>query len=407
MSLPTLNERAQLLLKALIERYISEGVPVGSHTLSQTAPWKISPATIRNIMADLEALGLIRSPHTSAGRVPTIQGYRLFINQLLTIRGLDEAQTALLSHSLHQASTSRQQLIATASQLLSHLSRFAGLVSLPRHAHARLTQIEFIPLSGRRVLAILVMDDGEVQNRILPVQRDYSGDELRQYAALLSERWAGQEASQVREALLAEMDKLRSDMNALLREAILLAGQALDAPPTGPDLIISGQSNLVGLEEMGSQRMKQLFEAFETKRDILHLLDQCERAQGVQIFLGGESGYAPLQDCSLVIAPYHEQGEVVGYLGVIGPTRMPYDQMIPLVDITAHLLSAAMSPSFGNEGSPTSPSRTNPLHQETPRDSGPSTQPGNARDRAKPGTTGAAGGRLHPRPARRRPQQGR
>lgn len=351
MSLPPLSERAQLLLKALIERYISEGVPVGSRTLSQSTPLSLSPATIRNVMADLEDLGLIQAPHTSAGRVPTIRGYRLFINQLLTVRPLDEEQIERLHSELKQASGSRQHLIETASQLLSQLTRYAGLVTLPRREHAKLRQIEFIPLSGRRVLAILVLDDGEVQNRVLPVGRDYSSSELRKYSTWLSEHLAGQEAGRVRETLLAELEKVRHDLNSLMREAIELTEQALDAATPAPDLVISGQSNLVGLEEMGSvARMKRLFEAFETKRDILHLLDQFERAEGVQIFIGGESGYDPFEGCSLITAPYFEQGRIVGYLGVIGPTRMPYDQVIPLVDITARLLGAAMSPSLENEG---------------------------------------------------------
>lgn len=351
MSLPPLNERALKLLKALVEHYINEGVPVGSRTLSQTTPFSLSPATIRNVMADLEAMGLIHAPHTSAGRVPTIQGYRLFINQLLTIRSLDESQVDLLSSELRQASSSRQQLIETASQMLSQLTRFAGLVTLPRREHARLSQIEFIPLSGRRVLAILVMDDGEVQNRVLPVRREYSSSELRKYSALLSEQLAGQEAARVREALLTEMEKVRSDLNTLMLEAIQLTKKALEAVTPEPDLVISGQANLVGLEDMGDlARMKRLFEAFETKRDILHLLDQSERAEGVQIFIGGESGYDPLEGCSLIAAPYHEQGRVVGYLGVIGPTRMPYDRVIPLVDVTARLLGAALNHSLEDEG---------------------------------------------------------
>ncbi|MEF3192855.1 MAG: heat-inducible transcriptional repressor HrcA [Halothiobacillaceae bacterium] len=350
MSLPSLNERALQLLKALIERYISEGVPVGSRTLSQTTPLSLSPATIRNVMADLEAMGLIQSPHTSAGRVPTIQGYRLFVNQLLTVQRLDEGQVELLSHELRQASGSHQQLIETASQMLSHLTHYAGLVTVPRREHARLTHIEFLPLSGRRVLAILVTDDGEVQNRVLTATRVYSHNELRQFGTQLSERLAGQDASRVRETLLAEMDKVRSDLNALMREIILLTEQALNAAASGPDLVISGQSNLVGMEEMNNlASIKRLFEAFETKRDILHLLDQCERTDGVQIFIGGESEYVPLEDFSLITAPYRENGHVVGYLGVIGPTRMPYDQVIPLVDITARLLGAAMSSGLETE----------------------------------------------------------
>ncbi|MEW6446360.1 MAG: heat-inducible transcriptional repressor HrcA [Pseudomonadota bacterium] len=345
MSLPTLNERAQHLLKALVERYISEGIPVGSRTLSQATPFSLSPATIRNVMADLEELGLIHSPHTSAGRVPTIQGYRLFINQLLTMRDLDSAQVDIISGELRQASGSRQHLIETASQMLSHLTRYAGLVTLPRREHARLRQIEFIPLSSNRVLAILVMDDGEVQNRVLPVSRAYTQGELREFGALLSERLAGQEASRVRDTLLAEMDKVRSDLNALMREAILLTEQAMGESTPGPSLVVSGQSNLVGLGDITNlERMRRLFEAFETKRDILHLLDQSQRADGVEIFIGGESGYDPLEECSLVTAPYREKGRVVGYLGIVGPTRMPYDQVIPLVDITARLLGAALNP---------------------------------------------------------------
>lgn len=345
MTPPSLNDRALRLLKVLVERYISEGVPLGSKTLSQSTDLGLSPASIRNIMADLEAMGLVRSPHTSAGRVPTIKGYRFFINHLLTVRDVDLNESLRLSKALRKASDSRQRLIETASQMLSHLTHFAGMVTQPRREHARLRQIEFIPLSAQRVLAILVMDDGEVQNRILPASRNYSASELRQYANLLSERLAGQETRQVRKTLLAELDKVRDNLNTLMREAILLTEQAFAEDQDSPDLVISGQSNLVGLGDITNiERMKRLFEAFETKRDILHLLDQIDRAEGVQIFLGKESGYDPLEECSLVTAPYHDRGRVVGYLGVIGPTRMPYDKVIPLVDITARLLGAALNP---------------------------------------------------------------
>ncbi|MGD9888630.1 MAG: heat-inducible transcriptional repressor HrcA [Halothiobacillaceae bacterium] len=347
MSLPILNERAQHLLKVLVERYIDEGIPVGSKLLAQSSALSLSPASVRNVMADLEDLGLIHAPHTSAGRVPTIQGYRLFINKLLTSRPLDERELHHLQGELHHAQGSRQQLIETASQMLSQLTGFTGLVTLPKREQANLLQIELIPLSSQRVLAILVMSDGEVQNRVLPTTRSYSAQELHQLAAQLTERLAGHEPSRVREHLLTEMDSLRSDLNSLMQETIRLTEQTL--VEASPDLVISGQSKLLAFDDINNRsRMQSLFAAFESKRELLHFFDQSQSAAGVQIFIGSESGYAPLEECSLITAPYREDGRddgrIIGYLGIIGPTRMPYDHIIPRVDITARLLGTALNP---------------------------------------------------------------
>ncbi len=347
MSLPILSERAQHLLKILIERYIDEGVPVGSRTLAQNSALSLSPASVRNVMADLEDLGLIHAPHTSAGRVPTIQGYRMFINRLLTCRPLDERELHHVQGELQHAHGSRLQLVETASQMLSQLTGFTGLVTLPKRESVNLLHIELIPLSAQRVLAILVMNDGEVQNRVLPASRAYSAQELHQLAAQLTERLAGQDPSLVRTHLLKEMDTLRSDLNGLMQEAIRLTEQTLVDTP--PDLVISGQSKLLALDEISNRsQMQSLFAAFESKRELLHFFDQSQRADGVQIFIGRESGYAPLEECSLITAPYREEGRedgrIIGYLGIIGPTRMPYDQIIPRVDMTARLLGMALNP---------------------------------------------------------------
>jgi heat-inducible transcriptional repressor len=335
-----LDKRAQTLLKTLIERYIVEGQPVGSRTLSRYSGLELSPATIRNVMSDLEEMGLITSPHTSAGRIPTALGYRLFVDTLLTVRPLDRAEISELQGVMHP--NQPQQAISTASQLLSQLTRFAGVVIVPRRPQTRIRQIEFLTLSEKRVLLILVTTDGDVQNRILHTQRDFSPSELTEAANFLNQNYAGLDFEQIRGRLREELSQLRSDMSELMTAAVA-AGE--DTRSQQPQYILSGERKLLDVEDLSSNinRLRQLFDLFEQKTSLAQLLEISSRAEGVQVFIGGESGIAPLDECSVVTAPYEANGEVVGTLGVIGPTRMAYERVIPIVDITARLLSNALS----------------------------------------------------------------
>lgn len=339
-----ISERALQLLKALTERYIREGQPVGSRTLSRESGLNFSPATIRNVMADLEDLGLIRSPHTSAGRIPTVQGYRMFVDTLLTVKPLDEPTVSRLRSQLG-IDQEPKGLVATASTLLSGITQMAGIVTLPRHEHASLKRVEFLPLSEHRVLAVLVISDREVQNRILKVDRPYTASELQQASNYLNEQFAGRNLEEVRRALIRDMKDTREDMDRMMRMAVEMADSALNAAEEGDDFVLAGQTNLMEFEELCDLgTLRQLFDAFNRKRDILHLLDQCVNGEGVQIFIGEESGYQMLDECSLVTAPYSVEGRVVGVLGVIGPTRMAYERVIPIVDATARIMGAALNP---------------------------------------------------------------
>ncbi len=343
MSGTELNDRAQLLLKNLVERYISDGQPVGSRTLSRDEQVALSPATVRNVMADLEDLGLIHAPHTSAGRVPTIKGYRLFVDNLLTIKPLNRGTVNSIQQQIGGAADP-EQLLSSASRQLSEITSMAGVVMIPRREVAALRQVEFLPLSNRRVLVILVLNEREVQNRIIHTTRDYSPAELQQIANYLTQLCAGQDLRQARERLLREMDEARSTMNQMMADAIEMAAQAFTTEGSQDDYLIEGQTNLMSYADMGDMtRLRKLFEAFNQKRDILQLLDQSLRADRVQIFIGEESGYEALGDCSVVSAPYKVDGELIGVLGVIGPTRMAYDRVIPIVDITARLLGNSLN----------------------------------------------------------------
>ncbi len=338
-----LDPRALSLLKALVEQYIREGSPVGSRTLARKFDMSLSAATIRNVMSDLDDLGLVRSPHTSAGRVPTVQGYRLFVDRLLKPQPLGSQETEEIKQQLFaQASPSAQDLLESASQLLSSLTHMAGVVTVPRRDYSALRQIEFLPLSGGRVLAILVVNEREVQNRILNTHRDYSASELQEAANYLNAMFGGRDLVSVREALMKDMLNARESMDQLMVEALGMAEQAID-PNQKEDYVLAGETNLMGFQELSRvETLKALFEAFERKRDLLRLFDNCLGADGVQIFIGEESGYTVLDDCSVVSAPYTVNGEVVGVLGVIGPTRMDYDRVISIVDMTARLLGAAL-----------------------------------------------------------------
>lgn len=343
MSGPELNERAQLLLKNLVERYIRDGQPVGSRTLSRETGLQLSAASIRNVMADLEDMGLIHAPHTSAGRIPTIKGYRLFVDSLLTVRPLGRAQIEEMQQRIG-GSADPEHLLATASRQLSEVTSMAGVVMVPKRKLVALRQVEFLPLSHNRVLVILVINEQEVQNRIIQTRRNYSAAELQQIANYLNQVCAGRDLRQARNALLSEMDDTRSHMNQLMADAVQMAQHIFTADEDAGDYLLDGQTNLMSYEEMSNlDKLRKLFEAFNQKRDILQLLDQAVHADGVQLFIGEESGYEVLDECSVVTSPYRVDGEIMGVLGVIGPTRMAYDRVIPVVDVTAQLLGATLN----------------------------------------------------------------
>ncbi len=338
------NERAQHFLKVLIERYIQEGQPIGSRTLAKDAGLDLSPATIRNVMSDLEDMGLVASPHTSSGRVPTAMGYRLFLDSLITLRPLDLQQVESIKSQIGEVEEPGQ-LIQYASQLLSGITNMAGVVRLPRRERASFRQIEFLSLSGNRVLAILVTNEEEVSNRIIHTQKVYSKTELEQAANYLNGKFAGRGMDAVRMDLLHDMNKDRRDMDRIMAQAMEMAEQVVEGAEDGDDYLIAGQTNLMDFDELGSmERLKTLFEAFSEKQQILYLLDRCMGADGVQIFIGEGSGYRMLDGVSMVTAPYKVSDQVIGVLGVIGPTRMAYQNVIPIVDVTARLLGAALKP---------------------------------------------------------------
>ncbi|MBV8657949.1 MAG: heat-inducible transcriptional repressor HrcA [Burkholderiales bacterium] len=336
-----LSERAQLLLKTLVERYIVDGQPVGSRTLSRYSGLELSPASIRNVMADLEDLGLITSPHTSAGRIPTPLGYRLFVDTLLTIQPLEQVEIRELQGQLQPDNPTRA--VAAASNLLSQLTEFAGVVMTPKRRGIPLAQIEFVRIGERRLLLILVTSDGDVQNRILLTERDYTPSELVEATNFLSQHCAGRTLEEVRDVVYQDLRLLQSDIAQLMNAAIDAGQDALRSDTT--PVVITGESNLLRVDDLSHnvERLRQLFRVFEEKTALLQLLDNGQHAAGVQIFIGNEAGISPLDECSVVTAPYKVNGNIVGTLGVIGPTRMAYERVIPIVDITARLLSSALS----------------------------------------------------------------
>jgi heat-inducible transcriptional repressor len=340
-----LNERAQNLLKILVERYIHDGQPVGSRTLSRDTGLDLSPATIRNVMADLEELGFLRAPHTSAGRVPTVRGYRFFVDSLLRVQTLDNQAIDELKRQL-DASKDTTELMQSVSTMLSNFTRLAGVVMLPRRNVLTMRHVEFLLLSENRVLVILVVNEQEVQNRIIHTQRNYKQSELQQAANFLNEHFAGHDIQQVRKEVLRQMEADRASMNDMMTTVIEMADKVFepDEKAPGDDYVLDGETNLMGVAELSDMdKLRQLFEAFNQKRDLLHLLDQCINTQGVQILIGEESGFGVLDECSVVTAPYSIDNRVLGVLGVIGPTRMAYDRVIPIVDITAKLLASVLN----------------------------------------------------------------
>ena len=330
-----LDERAKLLLKALVERYIADGQPVGSRTLSRASGLELSPATIRNVMSDLEALGLIASPHTSAGRIPTARGYRLFVDTMLTAQ-----REHLTAPSL--AADQPQRVIANAAQLLSNLSHFVGVVMAPRRSSV-FRHIEFLRLSERRYLVIIVSPAGDVQNRVVFTEQEYTQQQLIEASNFLNANYAGLEIEQVRERLRGEVDSLRGEIANLMQTAVEASSEALTQAQD--EVVISGERNLLAVSDFSSDmgQLRRAFDLFEQKTQLMRLLDVSSQAEGVRIFIGGESQVVPFEELSVVSAPYEVDGQVVGTLGVIGPTRMPYDRMIQIVDITSKLVSNALS----------------------------------------------------------------
>lgn len=338
-----LDIRAQTLLKALVERYIADGQPVGSRALSKISGLDLSPATIRNIMADLEQMGFVASPHTSAGRVPTPRGYRVFVDTLLTVQAFDETTVESKMQPRLQ-SNSQQKIIANAAQVLSSLSQFAGVVLTPRHESV-FQQIEFLRLSEKRILLVIVSPGGDVQNRLLLTDVDYTPSQLIQAANYINLNYGGLGFDEVRIRLQGELRQLRDDMTRLMQAAVEAGSDAMN--DSSDDVVISGERNLLSVSDLSSNMtsLRKLFDMFEQKTGLMQLLDVSSKATGVQIFIGGESQLVPMDDMSIVTAPYEVNGRIVGTLGVIGPTRMAYERVIPIVDITAKLLSNALSQS--------------------------------------------------------------
>ncbi|MCD9026877.1 heat-inducible transcriptional repressor HrcA [Luteimonas sp. BDR2-5] len=336
-----LDPRARQLLRTLIARHIDDGGPVGSQTLARHAGLDVSAATIRNILSDLEEAGLLSSPHTSAGRVPTAQGYRVFVDSLLQVRPLPEQELSRLRGEL--AGGGQQSLLGSASELVSAMTRFVGVVSVPRRGQVAFRHIDFVPLDGQRVMAILVFADHDVQNRIFQTRCALDAGELERVANYLNQNFAGRPLDEIRTALLQDLRNARDEMEALLSQTVELAEQAL--APGDDDMLLAGQNRLIGVQDLSDlDRLRELFEAFARKREILQLLERTIHAPGVRIFIGEETGLAPLEGMSLVTAPYSAGGQVLGVLGVIGPTRMAYERVIPVVQAAASVLGAALNP---------------------------------------------------------------
>lgn len=330
-----LDDRAKLLMKALVERYIADGLPVGSRTLSKASGLELSPATIRNVMSDLEELGLIVSPHTSAGRIPTARGYRLFVDTMLTVQRERLEPPRLMADQ-------PQKVIANAANLLSSLSQFVGVVIAPRRASV-FHHIEFLRLSDRRVLVIIVSPEGDVQNRVLFTEVDFTQSQLVEAANYLNAHYVGLTFEQVREKLTSEVETLRVEIATLMQSAVSVSAEAQSREQD--EVVIAGERNLLAVSDFSGdmRHLRRAFELFEQKTQLLRLLDISSKAEGIRIFIGGESHVVPFEELSVVSAPYEVDGQIVGTLGVIGPTRMPYDRMIQIVDITSKLVSNALS----------------------------------------------------------------
>ena len=338
------NNRAQYLLKLLIQKYISEGMPIGSRTLSKDSNLDLSPATIRHVMSDLETMGLISSPHTSAGRIPTSLGYRMFVDTLVRYKEPEEFDIEGIQSELIKKSDNTNQLVSKVSGILSRITSLAGVVSVPKNRQVTLRQIEFLPLSDNRILAILILNNSEVQNRIINTKDSYSIEDLQRAANYINDNYASTELNKIREFLIHDLEKTRETMNRAMIDIISVAQSAMEGTNEKKDFVLAGEHNLMDFAELSDvETLKQLFDAFSKKQMMIDLLDRSINASGVQIFIGSESGYEIFDDCSIVTSPYKVDHHQIGVLGVIGPTRMEYDRVVPIVDLTAKLLSSALN----------------------------------------------------------------
>lgn len=337
-----LNERAAILLKQLVASYIIDGQPVGSRKLAQDAGLDISSATIRNVMSGLEKNGLVMAPHTSAGRIPTEQGLRLFVDSLLEIQPIEEKLVVKLQQKL-DPDKDVAELVKEASQLVSEMTQMAGIISVPKHTQAKLRHIEFLPLPEKRVLAIMVTNEKDVQNKVLHLHREYSTSELQSAANFLNQQFTGKDVNEIRDSLLKDLDRTRRDVDQVMKTAVEVADRALSDDRDRPEFIVQGEKNLIRYNASSNrEQLQHLFEIFDRKREMLGLFDRCVHCEGVKIFIGHEAGFSGFGDCSVITAPYSVAGKPVGVLGVIGPSRMNYDHVIPVVDVTARLLSNAL-----------------------------------------------------------------
>jgi len=338
------NNRAQYLLKLLIQKYISEGIPIGSRTLSKDSNLDLSPATIRHVMSDLETMGLISSPHTSSGRIPTSLGYRMFVDTLVRYKEPEEFDIEGIQSELIKKSDNTNQLVSKVSGILSRITSLAGVVSVPKNRQVTLRQIEFLPLSDNRILAILILNNSEVQNRIINTKDSYSIEDLQRAANYINDNYASTELNKIREFLIHDLEKTRETMNRAMIDIISVAQSAMEGTNEKKDFVLAGEHNLMDFAELSNvETLKQLFDAFSKKQMMIDLLDRSINASGVQIFIGSESGYEIFDDCSIVTSPYKVDHHQIGVLGVIGPTRMEYDRVVPIVDLTAKLLSSALN----------------------------------------------------------------
>ena len=338
------NNRAQYLLKLLIQKYINEGIPIGSRTLSKDSNLDLSPATIRHVMSDLETMGLISSPHTSAGRIPTSLGYRMFVDTLVRYKEPEEFDIEGIQSELIKKSDNTNQLVNKVSGILSRITSLAGVVSVPKKRQVTLRQIEFLPLSDNRILAILILNNSEVQNRIINTKDSYSIEDLQRAANYINDNYASTELNKIREFLIHDLEKTRETMNRAMIDIISVAQFAMEGTNEKKDFVLAGEHNLMDFAELSDvETLKQLFDAFSKKQMMIDLLDRSINASGVQIFIGSESGYEIFDDCSIVTSPYKVDHHQIGVLGVIGPTRMEYDRVVPIVDLTAKLLSSALN----------------------------------------------------------------